>query len=1136
VNCPACGAENRDTARFCGECAAPLAPEVACPSCGSANPPGRKFCDECGAPLGVSGVGSRVSGKRTQAGIDTRDPTPDPRSYTPKHLANKILTSRSALEGERKQVTVLFADVKGSMELAGQLDPEEWHQILDRFFAILTEGVHRFEGTVNQYTGDGIMALFGAPITHEDHAQRACYAALHLREALKRYADELRRTAGVSLSVRIGLNSGDVVVGKIGDDLRMDYTAQGHTVGLAQRMEARAAADSAYLTEHTARLVQGYFELRDLGAFDLKGVSAPVTVYELTGVGALRSRLDRSRERGFSRFVGRTDELAVLESALNRSLEGRGGVVGVVAQAGVGKSRLCLEFVERCRARGVAVYEAHCPSHGKLVPLLPVLELFCGYFGITHKDGDQLAREKIAGRMLLLDRDLDPFLPLAFDFLGVPDPQRPAPTMDPAVRQRQLFAFTRRLIQARSVREPAVLFVDDAHWIDEGSDAFIAQVADIVPGTRTTLLLNFRPEYSAEWMARPSYQQLPLHPLGPEAIDELLADLLGADPSLARLPALMRERTGGNPFFIEEIVQSLVESGSLVGQRGAYRLDAPIERLEIPPTVHGILAARIDRLPEREKSVLQTAAAIGLKFPEPLLRRVCDLSADDLESAVAALRRAELIHEESLYPDVEYAFRHPLTHEVAERSQLAAQRRRVHVAVARALEELHADKPEENAALLAHHWDLGGEADPAARWYRRAAQWIAGSNSAEARRHWNRVRELAEQVGDAALALELGQQSRLMILEYGWRLGVSEAEADELLREGETWARRNNDPRALAALYNAFSMPCLFSLGNPQRARDVVQNGLRLAEQAGDAVLACALELRLFFISERLGLIPAMFSAMEAVLHHSPEDIEGATPLVGYNVPAAVAGFRGWPYVFAGQLDVGLDHIRRGIELARANGAVEVAGWLLGQESFAWCERGEMGRASGAARESLEIAERIESPLSQFLASQSFARALALEGDTCAALSALERARSSFERVDLTRESEILSDLALAHCALGALAEAHTLAERALDLAVKRGLLGVEVLALRALARVHLEHGTAASFAQAHRLLDRAELRAEGISYRLILPRLYELRADLARREGDVAAAEAALRAAQRLYQEMSAPLQVERLAKDLGS
>ncbi len=1129
MNCAHCGSDNPAGKKFCGDCGGAL--QNSCSQCGAENPPSKKFCGDCGARITGLGVG-----KDDQTPPLNRS-TPNPLSYTPKHLADKILHSKSALEGERKQVTVLFADVKGSMELAEQLDPEAWHTILDKFFAILTEGVHRFEGTVNQYTGDGIMALFGAPIAHEDHAQRACYAALHLRDELKRYADELRRTAGVSLSTRIGINSGEVVVGRIGDDLRMDYTAQGHTVGLAQRMEARAAADSAYLTEHTARLVEGYFALRDLGVFELKGVSTPVTVYELTGAGALHSRLDRSRARGFSRFVGRADELAVLEAALNRSLDGKGGVVGVVAQAGVGKSRLCLEFVERCRARGSAVYEAHCPSHGKLVPLLPVLEMLRDYFGITHKDGDQLAREKIAGRMLLLDRDLDPFLPLAFDFLGVPDPQRPAPALDPAVRQRQLFTFVRRLIQARSAREPAVLLVDDAHWIDEASDAFFAEVADVVPGTRTTLLLNFRPEYSAEWMARASYQQLPLHPLGSEAIDDLLADLLGTDPSLARLPALMRERTGGNPFFLEEIVHSLVESGSLAGQPGAYRLMAPLDRLDIPPTVHGILAARIDRLPERDKSLLQTAAAIGLRFPEPLLRRVCDLATDDYDGAVAALRRAELIHEESLYPEVEYAFRHPLTHEVAERSQLAAQRRRVHVAVARALEELHADKADENAALLAHHWDLGGEVEPAAQWHRRAAEWIKGSNAPEARRHWQRVRELADRIGDVALAAELGQQSRLMILEYGWRLGMSEEEANELLQEGEAWARRHNDARGLAALYNAFAIPAAFVFGDPGRAREMSAAGLRLAEEAGDGPLACALELRLYFSAAAFGRVPDEAAAMEAVLRRSTEDMERASPLVGYDVLALATAYRGWPAFNAGRLDVAHEHFRRGVEVARARGALEVTGWVLGLMSYLWCEYGDGARALVAARESLDIAERIDSAQSQGLALHSFGRSLALAGDAVAAVSALERAQPFLARTILFFEPEALGDLALAHCSLGALAEAEAAAERALDRAVRCSAFRGEVLALHALAAVRLARGgDAASLAEAERLLDRAESRAAEIGYGLILPRLHERRAGLARQRGDAAAAEAAMRTAQRFYREMGATGHAERLEQELAS
>ena len=531
MNCPSCGHENPADNRFCGGCGESLA--RACPSCQHQNPPDHRFCGVCGEALDSTTAPDAV--KR------------DPRSYTPKHLADKILQSKSALEGERKQVTVLFADVKGSMELAERLDPEVWHAILDRFFGILTDGVHRFEGTVNQYTGDGIMALFGAPIAHEDHAQRACYSALRLRDEVRDYTNELRVERGLNFGVRIGLNSGEVVVGKIGDDLRMDYTAQGHTVALAQRMEALAESGRICVSESTAHLVEGYLELASLGRSPVKGARDPIEIFELVGVGSMRTRLDVARARGFSRLIGRTDELATLDAALERALEGQGRVVGVVAEAGVGKSRLCYEFAERCRGRDIAVYEAHCPAHGKTIPLLPVYELLRAYFSIDAGDRGQTAREKIAGRLLLLDRAFDADLPLIWDFLGVPDPARPAPEADPGARQRRLFAWVRRQVQARSQREPALLLFDDLHWIDPGSDAFVAELVEAVDATRTLVLLNFRPEYSAPWMQRAHYQQHPLTPLGAEETRTLAGDLLGPDASVAGLPDMIAAAPAGIP-------------------------------------------------------------------------------------------------------------------------------------------------------------------------------------------------------------------------------------------------------------------------------------------------------------------------------------------------------------------------------------------------------------------------------------------------------------------------------------------------------------------------------------------------------------------------------------------------------------
>ena len=503
MRCAKCQFENPEGLKFCNECGATLQPQ--CTTCGFANAPRAKFCGECGASLVPSSkpVLSPVEGFQVPSSPPPPTPqTPNPElrtsqsplSYTPKHLADKILQSKSALEGERKQVTVLFADVKGSMELAEQLDPEAWHQILDRFFALLTDGVHRFEGTVNQYTGDGIMALFGAPIAHEDHAQRACYAALHLRERLRQYADELRVAPGVNFSFRLGLNSGEVIVGKIGDDLRMDYTAQGHTVGLAQRMEQLAPADGIALSQHTQKSVDVFFMLRALGPVQVKGVRDPVGVFVLEGVGRLRTRLDTARARGLSRFVGRDDEIEVLESALQRALEGAGRVAAVVGEPGVGKSRICAEFVERCRARGLMVYEAHCPAHGKTIPYLPLLELLRNLFGITEQDGPREARQKIAGELALLDDGFAADRDLVLDFLGVADPKTPTLQLEPVVRQRRLFTFLRRLIQRRTEAEPLVLLIDDLHWIDPGSDLFVAQIVEAVSATRTLLLVNFRPE------------------------------------------------------------------------------------------------------------------------------------------------------------------------------------------------------------------------------------------------------------------------------------------------------------------------------------------------------------------------------------------------------------------------------------------------------------------------------------------------------------------------------------------------------------------------------------------------------------------------------------------------------------------
>ena len=641
----------------------------------------------------------------------------DRRSHTPDLLAARMLAAGRAVEGERKLVTVLFVDVVGSMGLAERLDPEEWKRVMDRCLAILCEGVHRFEGMVDAFSGDGLMALFGAPLAQEDHAARGCHAALRMLERLTGFSAELRRERGLDFAVRVGLNSGEVVTGAIGDDLTLQYTAIGHTVGLARRVESLAAPNTALVSRDTAALVEGYFEVRDRGTHELKGVGEPLHVYELAGLGRLRSRLDVSRERGLSRFVGRERELAVLTSALARAQEGDGQVVGVVGEAGIGKSRLCYELSEHCRRSGIEVRAGQCTARGARQPLLLVRELVRSVFGVTDWDTERAVRAKVAGRAVLLDPPIDDELPLVLELLGIPGDGSSAVAETDGER---LFSTVRRLLLGGPGSGPVVIVVEELRWIDPPSEAFLKGLVEALPGTHTLLVASFRPEYDSGWLRAQNYTALPLQPLDEHALAALLREQLGTDPSLAPLAESTRERVGGNPFFVEELIRDLVESGRLEGERGALRAAGPIHEAALPASVQAALAARIDRLTERDKNVLQAAAVIGHRFTEPLLKQVTGLDDQELWSTLRSLVRADLLVP-STTDAAGYAFRHHLTQEVAYRSELRERRARLHAAVARALEAQAPGEPDLlAAALIAHHLEEAGQDALASRWSSRA--------------------------------------------------------------------------------------------------------------------------------------------------------------------------------------------------------------------------------------------------------------------------------------------------------------------------------------------------------------------------------------------------------------------------------
>jgi class 3 adenylate cyclase len=631
MTCSRCQHENPGDAVFCQECGTRL--EAACPSCGTPNQLGAKFCKQCG---------HRLSGPQAAQAVSSPRFGP-PESYTPKHLAEKILTSKSAIEGERKQVTVLFADLKGSMELLADRDPEEARKLLDPVLERMMEAVHHYEGTVNQVMGDGIMALFGAPIGHEDHAVRACYAAVRMQRRVNLYADEVQRGGGTPVQIRVGLNSGEVVVRAIGSDLHMDYTAVGQTTHLAARMEQMAKPGSALVTGDTLKLAEGYVQVKPLGAVAVKGLKTPAPVYELTGITPIRSRLRASAARGLTRFVGRDSELQQLAQALVRAAAGHGQAVAVVGEAGVGKSRLVWEFTRSHRTQGWLVLESGSVSYGKATPYLPVIELLKAYCRIQERDDQREIRERVAGKLLMLDRALEPLLTPLLALLDVPVDDAVWEGLDPPqCRQRTLDAVKRLLLRESQV-QPLLVIFEDLHWIDSETQALLDGLIDSVPTARVLLLVNYRPEYQHAWGRKTYYLQLRIDPLPPESAEALLNALLGEDRALEPLKRALIERTEGNPFFLEESVQTLVETQVLVGERGAYRMAKAPEQWQIPATAQAILAARIDRLAPADKRLLQAASVIGKDVPFALLQTIADMPEDTLRQGLTHLQVAEFL-------------------------------------------------------------------------------------------------------------------------------------------------------------------------------------------------------------------------------------------------------------------------------------------------------------------------------------------------------------------------------------------------------------------------------------------------------------------------------------------------------------
>jgi adenylate cyclase len=825
----------------------------------------------------------------------------------------------------------------------------------------------------------------------------------------------------------------------------------------------------------------------------------------------------------------------VLEQALEQAMAGDGQVVGVVAEAGVGKSRLCLEFVERCRARGISVNEGHCPSHGKTVSYLPLLELLRGIFGIGERDGDFEARRKIAAELLVLDASLDALLPLVCDFLGVRDPERPALQLPPNARQQQLVAFVRQLVKARSAREPRVLLIDDAHWIDAGSDALLAQLVEAVPGTRTLVVVNFRPEYHAAWMGRASYRQLPLLPLGSKATEELLGDLVGRAASLAGLAERIHEHTRGTPFFVEEVVRSLVESGRLVGSRGTYRLVAPLEAIEIPSTVQAVLAARIDRLPEREKRLLQSASVIGRQVPANVLERVAELSETELPAALATLVQAEFLFEKALYPEAEYAFKHPLTHEVAYRSQLAERRARTHAAVAEAVEEVDAERLDEQAALLAYHRERAGELLLAARWNTRAARHRVATDQLGAIEHWRTARSLLAKAGESDEQLEL--EACRGLLGYAAWYGAAEDEIAASFARGRALAEGRGDERSLCHLHLHYAIWHGMVRSDSATCARHAQVAADLAERVGDEGAALAAASGLVLVRYLEGRVSDAISLGRRALPREPDD-----PMLGseyWSVPPVVwlkaltHHLEGW----AGRPRESLASLEGLIPLARSQGVEGNEGilrmWIVHQAevlgdaaaAMTHARRVEIGRGPGKGGP---------------FAAPHYCLGIAhlLGGNSREAASCFERALVIYQEGGGGPPAEMLTSsgrLAVAYADLGQPERARETSAR--GLALLRALQMPVYLTIAVIFHAQVLRKTQGAGAREaiEAALAEAGALVESTGIRAWQPFLHAERAELARLRGDEATRVRELRDAHQLFAEMGAEGHAERVERELS-
>jgi class 3 adenylate cyclase/tetratricopeptide (TPR) repeat protein len=1022
-----------------------------------------------------------------------------------------------ALEGERKRVTVLFADLKGSMQMLADRDPEEARRLLDPVLERMMEAVHRYEGTVNQVLGDGIMALFGAPVAHEEHAARACWAALTMQESIARYGAEIRSRLGIPVQIRVGINSGEVVVRAIGNDLHMDYSAIGETTHLAARVEEMAPPGGIRLTANTLRLAEAFVHVRPVGPVQIKGLREPVEVFDLLGARPVR-RFEAALVRGLTRFVGRQTELEALGRALEGVRGGHGGVVAVVGEPGVGKSRLFLELTQSPRLRDWFLLEGGTVSYGREAGYLPLLDLLRRYFKIQDGDSAQTVREKVTGGLLALDSSLGEASPPLLAVLGAAPDDSPFLTYDPPRRRELTQEALKRFLFALTRIQPVLLIMEDLQWIDFETQAFLDHLVDSLPSVRLLLLVNYRPEYRHGWGGKTYYTQIRLDPLSPESADAFLEALLGDDDGLRQLKGLMIDRTEGNPFFLEEIARALADSGALVGERGAYRLATTVRSIEVPPTVQAVLAARIDRLPPDEKALLQCASVIGKDVPLVLLQAIAEQEA--LRRALRHLQAVELLYERSLFDDVVYTFKHTLTHEVAYQSLLHERAKRLHAGVVDAIERLYGDRLAEQAEVLAHHAVRGEVWDKAVDYLRAAGgrAFAKGSVDESLLRY--------EQALSLVARLPRSPENLRRMIDVRLDLHVPLVVLGQIPRlvqlhdESERLARELGDPRRLGrVLYWMAQFSYLF--GRYNDGIEFAGQALSLAREVDDP------EVRVL-ATYALGLNHCLLGAYGPAVDFFMRFVEGpdaewAKRVLAVTAPAYVVGctWLAFSATRLGRLPVALDYSDRAVRLADTFDHPQAQAIAYTLRAIPLVYRGDLGPALELVDRAVRLCETRTLFVWLPAALCALGWVLASSGRAAEGVPHLQRGTALMETIGVKAHRSLLYGwCADALLLAGSLEDAERVAGHAVELAVAAGERGSEAEARYITAQiVAARASTDLESAAAH--YEQVRGQAAKLEMRPLLARCHLSLGQLYQRGGRLAAAREHLNAAVALFREM---------------